>query len=74
MSEYFEIAKSIQNVALSGVKSGEAIAEMKYKPIIKELLAATKYFRSLVDADLLDALIRNGNNHNQVISKAEGLL
>ena len=38
----------------------------------EELLAAAKYFRSLVDADLLDAMTRNGNPHDQAIAKAEG--
>lgn len=36
------------------------------------LLDAAKYFRSLVDADLLDALVRNGNPYNEAIAKAEG--
>jgi len=37
-----------------------------------ELLEAAKYFRSLVDADLLDSLTRAGNKHNDAIAKAEG--
>lgn len=37
----------------------------------EELLAAAKYFRSLVDADLLDAMTRDGNPHEQAIAKAE---
>lgn len=31
------------------------------------LREAAKYFRSLVDADLLDSLTRNGNPHNDVL-------
>jgi len=37
---------------------------------IKELLEAAEYFRSLVDADLLDSLARNGNPYMDAIAKA----
>lgn len=37
----------------------------------EELLAAAKYFRSLVDADLLDALTRDSDLHGEAIAKAE---
>jgi hypothetical protein len=31
MSEYFEIAKAIQDVAVQGIKSGQEIADRKYR-------------------------------------------
>lgn len=39
----------------------------------EELLAAAKYFRFLVDADLLDAMTRDSDPHGQAIAKAEGV-
>jgi DNA-binding phage protein len=42
----------------------------KDQTTIKELLEVVKYFRSLVDADLLDSLTRNGNPYMDTIEKA----
>lgn len=42
MSEYFELAKSLNAVAMQELKNGQDIAEVKYKPILNVLLEFAK--------------------------------
>lgn len=65
--------KIIIATEISETKSMRAGDIVKSVNSHKTLLDAAKYFKSFVDADLLDSITRGGNKHEDAIQQGESL-